>query len=89
MFASQKRDSIEKQNLYSDTMVPRRRLLDTYADSLRHVNHIYNLAFGYTARKVPAHMPHFIDRNIMAELQGRYVAPSGGELFIIEARWSV
>ncbi len=40
----------------------KRKLLDTFADSLRHVNRLYNQIYGYMARKVPAHMPHFIDR---------------------------
>ena len=49
----------------------RRHLLDTFADSLRHVNSIYNRAFGFEARKVPAHMPHLVDKHIMTELQDR------------------
>ncbi|XP_074660402.1 N-acetylglucosamine-1-phosphotransferase subunits alpha/beta-like [Tubulanus polymorphus] len=52
----------------------RRRLLDTYADSLRHVNKVYNKAFGYTNRKVPAHMPHMIDRHVMTALQKQFAA---------------
>ena len=54
-----------------DAMLPKRRLLDTFGDSLRHVNKLYNKAFGYSARKVPGHMPHMIDKNIMFELQDR------------------
>ena len=50
-----------------------RQLLDTFGDSLRHVNRIYNKNFGFAARKVPGHMPHFIDKNIMFELQARFV----------------
>ena len=46
-----------------------RKLMDTFADSLLHVNKIYNRKFGYIARKVPAHMPHMIDVQIMNELQ--------------------
>ncbi|GFR86364.1 N-acetylglucosamine-1-phosphotransferase subunits alpha/beta, partial [Elysia marginata] len=49
-----------------------RQLLDTFGDSLRHVNSLYNKEFGFAARKVPAHMPHFIDKNIMNELQDRF-----------------
>ena len=49
-----------------------RKLVDTFADSLRFVNRIYNQVYGYVARKVPAHMPHMIDRSIMAELQERF-----------------
>jgi UDP-N-acetylglucosamine-lysosomal-enzyme len=48
----------------------RRLLMDTFADSLRWVNGLYNDVYGKTSRKVPAHMPHFIDKTIMAELQG-------------------
>ncbi|XP_048241976.1 N-acetylglucosamine-1-phosphotransferase subunits alpha/beta-like [Haliotis rufescens] len=49
-----------------------RRLLDTFGDSLRHVNKLFNKAFGFVARKVPAHMPHMIDRHIMADLQAQF-----------------
>ena len=49
-----------------------RQLLDTFGDSLRHVNSLYNKEFGFASRKVPAHMPHFIDKSIMKELQERY-----------------
>ena len=47
---------------------------DAYADSLRHVNRLYNDAFGIEARKVPAHIPHFVDRTVMAELQAKFAA---------------
>jgi hypothetical protein len=49
-----------------------RKLLDTFADSLLHVNRLYNKAFGFEARKVPAHSAHLIDKDVMAELQGRF-----------------
>lgn len=49
-----------------------RRLLDTFADSLRHVNKLYTRAYGHAVRKVPAHMPHMINREIMQELQDRW-----------------
>ncbi|TNN63144.1 N-acetylglucosamine-1-phosphotransferase subunits alpha/beta [Liparis tanakae] len=49
-----------------------RRLRDTFADSLRHVNKLLNGQFGFTSRKVPAHMPHMIDRLIMQELQDTF-----------------
>ena len=52
-----------------ETRKPRRALLDTFANSLLHVSRIYNRAFGYQARKVPAHMPHFIDKDIVSEIQ--------------------
>lgn len=50
----------------------KRKLLDTFADSLRHVNRLYNQMYGYMTRKVPAHMPHFIDRRIMSRLQDKF-----------------
>uniref|UniRef100_A0A671VSN8 N-acetylglucosamine-1-phosphotransferase subunits alpha/beta n=1 Tax=Sparus aurata TaxID=8175 RepID=A0A671VSN8_SPAAU len=49
-----------------------RKLRDTFADSLRYVNKILNGQFGFTSRKVPAHMPHMIDRLIMQELQDTF-----------------
>ncbi|XP_031714770.1 N-acetylglucosamine-1-phosphotransferase subunits alpha/beta [Anarrhichthys ocellatus] len=49
-----------------------RRLRDTFADSLRYVNKLLNGQFGFTSRKVPAHMPHMIDRLIMQELQDTF-----------------
>lgn len=49
-----------------------RKLQDTFADSLRYVNRLLNGKFGYTSRKVPAHMPHMIDRLIMQELQDTF-----------------
>ncbi|KAK7070841.1 hypothetical protein SK128_002684 [Halocaridina rubra] len=49
-----------------------RQLLDMFAESLLHVNRLYNAEFGYEARRVPAHMPHLINREIMTELQKRF-----------------
>uniref|UniRef100_A0A3P8VBN5 N-acetylglucosamine-1-phosphotransferase subunits alpha/beta n=1 Tax=Cynoglossus semilaevis TaxID=244447 RepID=A0A3P8VBN5_CYNSE len=49
-----------------------RKLKDTFADSLRYVNKLLNSKFGFTSRKVPAHMPHMIDRLIMQELQDTF-----------------
>ncbi|KAM9328718.1 N-acetylglucosamine-1-phosphotransferase subunits alpha/beta isoform 2-T2 [Pholidichthys leucotaenia] len=49
-----------------------RKLQDTFADSLRYVNKLLNSQFGFTSRKVPAHMPHMIDRLIMQELQDMF-----------------
>lgn len=45
------------------------RKLDTFAESLLHVNALLNKRYGYKARKVPAHMPHFVDKHIMTNLQ--------------------
>lgn len=45
---------------------------DTFAESLLFVNRLYNNEFGYEVRKVPAHMPHLIDKSIMSLLQNRF-----------------
>jgi UDP-N-acetylglucosamine-lysosomal-enzyme len=51
-----------------------RRLLggDMYADSLVKVNMLYTKKFGAQSRKVPAHMPHMIDKDVMKEFQKNY-----------------
>lgn len=46
--------------------------MDTYGESLLYVNSLYNKAYGHQARRVPAHMPHMIDKEIMAELYEKY-----------------
>ncbi|XP_051976330.1 N-acetylglucosamine-1-phosphotransferase subunits alpha/beta-like [Xyrauchen texanus] len=61
---------LERELLYTaDSATYGRRLQDTFADSLRYVNRLLNAQFGFTSRKVPAHMPHMVDRLIMQELQ--------------------
>lgn len=66
----------EKQNLmeiYKTTKFQQRTLLhDAFSGSLLHVNRIYNRAFGYKARKVPSHMPHMVDVDIINELQALF-----------------
>ena len=66
-------DSTNSSKLYRLVVsFQKRRLLDTFADSLRHVNRLFNQIYGYMARKVPAHMPHMIDRDIMNTLQLKF-----------------
>ena len=48
------------------------RRLDTYAQSLIHVNRLYTKVMGHELRKVPAHMPHFINRDVITEMQQRW-----------------
>uniref|UniRef100_A0A1B6CG05 LNR domain-containing protein n=1 Tax=Clastoptera arizonana TaxID=38151 RepID=A0A1B6CG05_9HEMI len=48
------------------------RKIDTFAQSLLHVNSLLNKRYGFKARKVPAHMPHLIDKHIMEELQATH-----------------
>ncbi|CAE1268162.1 GNPTAB [Acanthosepion pharaonis] len=59
---------LEKRQKYERVSQFQRKLLDTFGDSIRHVNRLYNKAFGYTSRKVLAHIPHMIDKNVMKEL---------------------
>ena len=47
--------------------------MDVYGDSLGFVNKLLTKAYGHDARKVPAHMPHMINREVMEELQARYL----------------
>ena len=49
-----------------------RHLLDLYGDSLRHVNHLFSARYGKETRKAPAHMPHCVNKRVMAELQSRW-----------------
>lgn len=46
-----------------------RKLLDFYADSLRHVNLLLNKEFGNDARHVPAHMPHYLQKSVIERMQ--------------------
>eukprot|EP00899_Mesostigma_viride_P014005 jgi/Mesvir1/22605/Mv14053-RA.4 len=46
----------------------RRRLLDMFSSSLQHVDMLLNEAFGPAVRKVPAHMPHMIDKHVLLEM---------------------
>ncbi|XP_045104372.1 N-acetylglucosamine-1-phosphotransferase subunits alpha/beta-like [Portunus trituberculatus] len=50
----------------------RRHLLDMFAESLLHVNRLFNSEYGYQARRVPAHMPHFISKGVMESLQEKF-----------------
>nr|XP_004650281.2 N-acetylglucosamine-1-phosphotransferase subunits alpha/beta [Jaculus jaculus] len=66
-------ESLKTQLAYfTDSKYKGRQLKDTFADSLRYVNKILNSKFGFTSRKVPAHMPHMIDRIVMQELQDMF-----------------
>ena len=51
----------DRAELVDDT---RRKLLDTFGDSLKQVNRLYTKKFGTSARRVPSHMPHFIDSQV-------------------------
>ncbi|CAK6950029.1 N-acetylglucosamine-1-phosphotransferase subunits alpha/beta [Scomber scombrus] len=66
-------ERLQKELMYeTNGTATARKLQDTFADSLRYVNKLLNGQFGFTSRKVPAHMPHMIDRLIMQELQDTF-----------------
>lgn len=54
---------------HSQSFSHRRKLLDMYGDSLKYVNSLLSRKYGSEARRVPAHMPHMIDRDIVEEMQ--------------------
>ncbi|KAJ9469477.1 Exopolysaccharide phosphotransferase [Diplonema papillatum] len=56
------------------TWSTRRSLLDTFGDSLKHVNRLLNRRYGTTARKVPSHMAHFIDSQVVSEMHDEWAA---------------
>ncbi|KAF0715889.1 Aste57867_3111 [Aphanomyces stellatus] len=51
---------------------------DTFGDSLRFVNKLYNAKFGKIdglyRRRVPSHMPHFIQKKYLTEMKGHWAA---------------
>lgn len=57
---------------YGNSLSTGKKSRDTFAESLLYVNRLYNQEFGFEPRKVPAHMPHLIDVDIMERLQARY-----------------
>ncbi|XP_066447509.1 N-acetylglucosamine-1-phosphotransferase subunits alpha/beta [Eleutherodactylus coqui] len=69
------REALQRELSYiTDGKQVGRKPLDTFADSLRYVNKLLNSKFGFASRKVPAHMPHMIDRIVMQDLQDLYPA---------------
>lgn len=46
-----------------------RQLLDMFGDSLKHANNLMSMKYGPSARKVPAHMVHLIDRDVVNAVQ--------------------
>jgi UDP-N-acetylglucosamine-lysosomal-enzyme len=49
-----------------------RGLLDNYGESLKFVNKLLNSEFGSAPRRVPAHMPHYIQVDVMERLQAKW-----------------
>ncbi|XP_020291371.1 N-acetylglucosamine-1-phosphotransferase subunits alpha/beta isoform X2 [Pseudomyrmex gracilis] len=58
--------------MYSNQWKHNSRGLDTYAESLLYVNKIYNAAYGLERRRVPAHMPHLIDKWIVNNMHQKF-----------------
>ncbi|CAK4140237.1 unnamed protein product [Aphanomyces euteiches] len=54
------------------------RSTDTFGDSLRFVNKLYNAKFGkvdgFYRRRVPSHMPHFIQKKYLTEMKSHWAA---------------
>lgn len=59
---------------YTGRQKKKTRNLDTYAESLLYVNKIYNKAYGLERRRVPAHMPHLLDRTVISEMQEKFAS---------------
>ncbi|XP_051162524.1 N-acetylglucosamine-1-phosphotransferase subunits alpha/beta [Leptopilina boulardi] len=66
-------NSIKSHKLkYADQWKRKSRQLDTYAESLLYVNRIYNAAYKFERRRVPAHMPHLLDKLIINDMQKKF-----------------
>lgn len=63
-----------RKNLEPDVMFSRKRTkdVDAYALSLQHTHRILNNFYGFSVRKVPAHAPIMIDKEIMNEMQKKF-----------------
>lgn len=46
--------------------------IDAYAESLQHTNRILNDFYGFSVRKVPAHAPILIDKEIIEKMQKKF-----------------
>lgn len=69
-----KKEIEENQINKEERIAPARRklLLDKFGESLIHVNKLLNKEYGRVTRKVPAHMPHLIDKHIMEEVYKKW-----------------
>lgn len=77
LFDDDSGDDIEIE--YSDdtqSRSGRRLLLDTYGESLTRVNRLYTQRYGKPefnqARRVPAHMPHLLDTEVIKSMQSEW-----------------
>ncbi|XP_077270789.1 N-acetylglucosamine-1-phosphate transferase subunits alpha and beta isoform X1 [Temnothorax americanus] len=73
MNAAQSNNSVKFDKFaYPNQWKRNARGLDTYAESLLYVNKIYNAAYGLERRRVPAHMPHLVDKWIVNSMQEKF-----------------
>ena len=54
-------------------LIPQRHILDSFADSLHHVDNLYTSHFGKQQRKVISHMPFLVNTTIINDLHSRFV----------------
>lgn len=62
----------EKRQFETTPRFQSRYLLDAYTDSIVYVNYLYNKVFGVSTRRVPAHAPYFLNKNIISRLWDKF-----------------
>ena len=72
LWAEQYGSLLKNDDLEEELQISKRKLLDTFGDSLKHVNRLLTTRFGASSRKVPSHMPHFIDSQIVREMHSEW-----------------
>ena len=71
VFSKTPRNEAEK-TIYENKPRKGRHLMDAFADSIRHVNRLYNRAYGYFSRKVPTHSAHFFNKKILSHMRDKF-----------------
>ena len=62
--------NISSMNELNELMASQgRQLRDTYADSLVYTNILLSKRFGNEERKVPAHMPHYMNKQVLERIE--------------------
>ena len=65
--------NLPQRKLNAVEMMPQRHLMDTFANSIHHVNNIFNIKYGKSQRKVLSHMPFLVNKTILYDLHSRLV----------------
>ncbi len=47
-------------------------MIDSYGESLLHVNRLFSKNFGHSRREVPSHIPHFVDKSVLEALHDSF-----------------